>query len=63
VNGKFAGISRQDFLVVADRFGIGTAPDVLKQVGAAVSSWPEFAAKAKLSAPEAARIRGHHHVI
>ena len=63
VNGKFADISQDDFLVVANRFGIGTAPHVLTEVGAAVSSWPEFAAKAKLSAPEAARIRSHHRVI
>lgn len=63
VNGKFADVSRDDFLVVAHRFGIGTAPHVLKDVGAAVSSWPEFAAKAKLSGPEAARIRGHHRVL
>lgn len=63
VNGKFAGISRDDFLAVADRFGIGTAPSVLKQVGGAVSSWPEFAAKANLGRAEATRIRGHHQVI
>jgi len=63
VNGKFADIARDDFLVVADRFGIGTAPDVLNDVRAAVSSWPKFAAKARLGAPEVERIRGHHRLL
>lgn len=61
VNGKFAGISSEDLMTVADRFGVGTAPQVLKQVAAAVSSWPDFARKAKVSSPEVKRIREHHH--
>jgi serine/threonine-protein kinase HipA len=60
VNGKFAGISRDDLMVVADRFGIGTAPRVLQQVAEAVSAWPEFARQAGVSAPEVTRIREHH---
>lgn len=59
VNGKFAGISRDDLLAVADRFGIGTAPHVLKQVGEAVKAWPDFAREAKVSKPEVTRVRGH----
>jgi serine/threonine-protein kinase HipA len=60
VNGKFAGITRDDLLVVADRFGIGTAPKVLTQVTNAVAAWPDFAKRAKVSAAEVKRIRGHH---
>jgi serine/threonine-protein kinase HipA len=60
VNGKFAAISRHDLMVVADRFGVGTAPQVLRQVGEAVASWPDFAARAKVSGPEVTRIREHH---
>ena len=60
VNGKFAAISRDDLLAVADRFGVGTAPQVLQQVDEAVASWPDFSAEAKVSAPEATRIRESH---
>jgi serine/threonine-protein kinase HipA len=60
VNGKFAGISRDDLMVVADRFGIGTASRVLQRVAEAVSAWPEFARQAGVSAPEVTRIREHH---
>jgi serine/threonine-protein kinase HipA len=60
VNGTFATISRDDLLVVADRFGVGTAPHVLQQVCEAVAAWPDFATEAKVSAPEVTRIRAHH---
>ncbi len=63
VNGKFFGISRDDLLAVAERFGIGTAPQVLKEVGVAVSSWLEFAAQAKVGPSDSERIREHQHVI
>ena len=63
VNGKFSGISRMDLLAVADRFGIGTAPKVLQQVCEAVTSWPDFAARAGISAKETTRIRGHQRVL
>ena len=63
VNGKFAGISRDDLMAVADRFGVGTAPQVLKHVAAAVSSWPDFARAAKVSAAEVKRIREHHRLL
>lgn len=51
VNGKFAGISENDLLAVAERFNIGTAEKVIKQVRAALSVWPNFAAEAKLTPP------------
>jgi len=63
VNGKFSDISRDDLLLLADRFGIGTAPRVMKQVGQAVSAWPDFAAKAAVEPKEAARIRKDHRVL
>lgn len=63
VNGKFAEISRDDLTTVADRFGVGTAPRVLAQVGAAVSSWTDFARQAKVSAPEVKSVRTHHRVL
>jgi serine/threonine-protein kinase HipA len=63
VNGKFSDISRSDLLAVADRFGIGTAPQVLKQVGEAVSAWPDFAAQAGVGPSEIRRILEHHRVL
>lgn len=59
VNGKFSVISRDDLMVVADRFGVGTAPDVLRQVDDAVASWPDFAHQANVSEPEVTRVREH----
>jgi serine/threonine-protein kinase HipA len=49
VNGTFSGISRNDLLAIANRFGIGAAPKVLKQVAEAVAAWPEFADRAGVS--------------
>jgi serine/threonine-protein kinase HipA len=60
VNGKFAGVSRDDLLKVADRFGIGTAPQVLTTVGEAVSAWPDFAARAAVRRSEVARVAKSH---
>ena len=60
VNGKFADISLDDLLVIADRFGIGTAPHVLQQVREAVSSWPDFAGQAKVSVSEVTRVGENH---
>lgn len=60
VNGKFSGITRADLLAVADRFGIGSAPKVLKLVNEAVAAWPEFARAANVSAAETLRVGEHH---
>ena len=60
VNGKFTGISRSDLLQVADRFAIGSAPKVLRQVAEAVSAWPDYARKAKVDANTIARIHQDH---
>jgi serine/threonine-protein kinase HipA len=60
VNGKFADITWDDLIVVADRFGVGTAAKVVTEVRHAVSSWPDFAKRAKVSQSEIARVRQHH---
>jgi serine/threonine-protein kinase HipA len=60
VNGKFTGISRSDLLAVADRFGIGTAPKVLKQVREAIADWPGFAMQAGVNLIEAKRVQEQH---
>ncbi|MBI3299084.1 MAG: type II toxin-antitoxin system HipA family toxin [Elusimicrobia bacterium] len=57
VNGKFAGIGKEDCLALADRFGIGEAPSILKQVREGVESWPDFAAQAKVKPSEIRAIR------
>jgi serine/threonine-protein kinase HipA len=63
VNGKFAGITRGDLLTVADRFGIGTARQVLKQIQEAVAAWPQFAAQAGVAPADARRIREDHRLL
>lgn len=63
VNGKFTGISRDDLMIVADRFGVGTAAKVLREVSDAVASWPDFADNANVSPSEVTRIRGHHQLL
>lgn len=57
VNGKFDGIEREDCLALANRFGIGEAPSILKEVQAAVEQWPTFAKKAGVQSNEVKRIK------
>lgn len=57
VNGKFGEITRADCLTLANRFGIGEAPSVLKQVRETVEEWPAFAKEAGVKSTEAKRIR------
>ncbi len=56
VGGRFSGITQADCLSVADRFGIGPAKQVIRQVKAAIDRWPEFAAQAGVEADEIGRI-------
>ncbi len=56
VNGKFRDIEKADCLTIADRFGIGEAPSILKEVREAVKAWPTFAKKAKIPSTETSRI-------
>jgi serine/threonine-protein kinase HipA len=60
VNGKFTGISRDDLMIVADQFAIGTGPRVLRKVAEAVAAWPDFAGRAKVNTSEVKRIAAHH---
>ncbi|MBI3550039.1 MAG: type II toxin-antitoxin system HipA family toxin [Elusimicrobia bacterium] len=57
VNGKFGEISRDDCLALANRFGIGEAQSILKQVRQTVEEWPAFAKKAGVQPGEMKRIR------
>jgi serine/threonine-protein kinase HipA len=63
VNGKFTGIASDDLLKLADRFAIGAAPRLMKEVAAAVAAWPDFAARAGVGEAETARIRGDHRLL
>jgi serine/threonine-protein kinase HipA len=63
VNGKFTTISQADLLAVADRFGVGTAHKVIRQVQDAVAAWPDFAGQAGVSPVESSRIREQHYLL
>lgn len=63
VNGKFRDIARDDLLVLAETFSLGTAPVVLKQVALAVDAWTDFSALARVSAEATARVRSHLQVL
>lgn len=63
VGGTFSGITRAGLLAVANRFGIGSAPKVLKQVAEAVAAWPEFADRAGVSGAESKLILSHHRLL
>lgn len=60
INGRFAGVTKADFLAVADRFAIGTAPKVIEAVEEAIRAWPEFARTAEISEKEIQRIGAYH---
>lgn len=63
VNGKFSGITREDLLAIANRFAIGSAPKVLKQVAEAIANWREFADRAGVAQLEAERILAHQRLM
>ncbi len=63
VNGKFSGITQDDLLAVANRFGIGTAQKVIQHVREAVAAWPDFAEQAGVSPVETKRILEHHSLL
>lgn len=64
VNGKFKDFSENDLLAAADRFAIGSAPKVIRQVREAIMAWPEFAARAGVGTKQAEHIgRQHLHLI
>ena len=49
VNQKFRDITRDDFIAVADRFGIRRPQNTLSDVRAAIDNWSEFAQRAQIS--------------
>ncbi|OGR88404.1 MAG: phosphatidylinositol kinase [Elusimicrobia bacterium RIFCSPHIGHO2_02_FULL_57_9] len=63
VNGKFGEITWDDCLALANRFGIGEAPSILKQVRQTVEEWPVFAKKAGVQPSEIRRIRAQLRLI
>lgn len=63
VNRKFTEISKNDLMIVADQFGVGTAGKILTQVSDALSAWPDFATQANVSASEIARVKDHHRLL
>jgi serine/threonine-protein kinase HipA len=56
VNGHFTGITREDLLTEADRFGVPRARHLLADVRSALDNWPQFAAEAGLTAAAADRV-------
>jgi serine/threonine-protein kinase HipA len=63
VNGRFAGITRDDLLAVADRFQVPRARAVIREVSAAIAKWPEFAERAGVPATQAAAISAAYPVL
>jgi len=63
VNGKFAEIERADLLQLAEAFQIGTAPQVLQEVGRALTAWRDWADQAGLSAERREGLRQDHRIL
>lgn len=63
VNGKFKNITRKDLLEVANRFGIGTANRVLKDIAQTIDIWPEVAHAAGVDGKEIEKTRSHHQIL
>lgn len=62
VNGKFTAITRADFLTVGERFGVGSAATVLREVREVVDNWNQYATEAGLTPDKAQKIREHHKI-
>jgi serine/threonine-protein kinase HipA len=60
INGRFKGFSRADLLELANRFGIGSAKNVIDEVVTSITSWLSFAAQAGVPKPEADTIGSFH---
>jgi serine/threonine-protein kinase HipA len=63
VNGKFKDISVNDMLIEAERFGIGTAQQVIDEVRNSVLRWSDFASEAGVSAEQTKHILNHLNVV
>jgi serine/threonine-protein kinase HipA len=60
VNGKYKDFTLDDLLTVADRFGVGEAMQIIKEVRAALQGWAGFAKEAQLNQAESERIQSLH---
>lgn len=60
VNGKFKDFTIDDLLAEADRFGIGEARLIIRQVQQVIQAWPSFAQTAGVSDNEIEHIRNLH---
>src|SRR5262249_46516272 len=56
VNGKFKDFAVQDLPAEADRFAIGSAPQVIERVRWAIAQWRSFGTRAGVRAREIERI-------
>lgn len=56
VNQKFRDITRDDLLVVADRFGIRRSENAVSDVRAAIDNWSPFAQRANISSVLQSRV-------
>ncbi|WP_434516667.1 type II toxin-antitoxin system HipA family toxin [Dechloromonas sp. ARDL1] len=56
IGGRFSAITQGDCLTIADRFGIGPAKQVIREVKSAIARWPEFAEAAGVDGNEIVRI-------
>lgn len=60
VGGRFKNFNRADLLKIADRFGIGSAKDVIEDVVQAIANWPMYAAQSGVPDDLARQIQGFH---
>lgn len=63
VNSKFRDITHADLLVLADRFGIGSALRICRSVREAVAAWPDFARQAGIPGSDKRRIGSMHKLL
>ncbi|MDR3477287.1 MAG: type II toxin-antitoxin system HipA family toxin [Gammaproteobacteria bacterium] len=60
VNGKYKDFTVDDMLVVADRYGIGEAMQVMNDIRRVINAWSSFAKKAGVNQNEIDRIGNLH---
>jgi serine/threonine-protein kinase HipA len=60
INGRFKDFTRADLLALSNRFGIGSAANVIDQVVASIALWPTFAAEAAVPRDVANNIVSFH---
>jgi serine/threonine-protein kinase HipA len=63
VNGKFQGITRNDLLADADRFGVRKPREILADVRAAIENWSAFALEAEMEDSLRDRVARDFHLV